>query len=89
MMPRRNRRLGGERTPLGPPPDAAAPSWAEISGHQVRRVVAAKAYVCPGCEHAVRIGVRHLVVVPSDDPDSRRHWHTECWRRELRRTGRG
>jgi len=88
-MPRRNRRQRSESATLGRPGDAAAPAWAEIAGHEVRRAAAAKAYVCPGCEHAVRIGVWHLVVVPGDDPDSRRHWHTECWRKELRRTGRG
>jgi len=26
------------------------------------------------------------VVVPQEQPDERRHWHTECWRSELRRT---
>jgi hypothetical protein len=29
----------------------------------------------------------HLVVVPVGDADARRHWHTECWRKELRRQG--
>ena len=46
-----------------------------------------KAYRCPGCDHEVRAGVWHLVVVPGGDVDARRHWHTECWRRELRRQG--
>jgi hypothetical protein len=31
--------------------------------------------------------VQHLVVVEADDVEGRRHWHTECWRRELRRRG--
>jgi hypothetical protein len=43
-------------------------------------------YRCPGCDHEIRSGLWHLVVVP-EDPDLRRHWHTECWRSELRRTG--
>jgi hypothetical protein len=35
----------------------------------------------------VRPGLRHLVVVPDGAAEERRHWHTECWRKELRRTG--
>ncbi|MEA2555476.1 MAG: hypothetical protein QOI60_807, partial [Actinomycetota bacterium] len=46
-----------------------------------------KEYRCPGCDHVVRAGVWHLVVVPTSDVDSRRHWHTECWKRELKRLG--
>ena len=55
---------------------------------EVRRIQpyqATKTYLCPGCQHDVRPGVSHLVVVEEDDVESRRHWHTECWRRELRR----
>ena len=48
---------------------------------------AVKPYRCPGCDHEIRAGVWHLVVVPQGDPDSRRHWHTECWRSEIRRLG--
>ena len=47
-----------------------------------------KEYRCPGCDHIVRAGLRHLVVVPEGAADARRHWHTECWRTELRRSGR-
>jgi hypothetical protein len=28
----------------------------------------------------------HLVVIPQDAPDERRHWHEHCWRVELNRT---
>jgi hypothetical protein len=35
----------------------------------------------------IRAGVWHLVVVPEGDVDARRHWHTECWRSELKRLG--
>ena len=41
-------------------------------------------YVCPGCNQRVGPGP-HLVVFPAHDPESRRHWHTTCWERELRR----
>jgi hypothetical protein len=54
---------------------------------------ATKVYRCPGCDHEIRAGEGHEVVVPIDAPDLRRHWHTACWRAELRRTrgrpGRG
>jgi hypothetical protein len=47
-----------------------------------------KVYRCPGCQQGIRVGVSHLAVIPDEDPGDRRHWHTECWRREVRRLGR-
>jgi hypothetical protein len=61
--------------------------WALVPGYDVRQVQSDKEYRCPGCDHLVRAGGSHLVVVPQDDADARRHWHTECWRKELRRSG--
>jgi hypothetical protein len=59
---------------------------------QVRRVQpyeAVKAYVCPGCNQEIPPGVGHVVVVPVDAPDLRRHWHHPCWaNRDRRRPGR-
>jgi hypothetical protein len=87
-MPRRHRRNPEFfATPEAPPARSAAPAWAEVDGFDVRHVGGQKEFRCPGCDHFVRAGVWHLVVVPVGDPDARRHWHTECWRRELRRTG--
>jgi hypothetical protein len=64
------------------------PAWAAADpAYEVREVAADKAYVCPGCDHQVRPGLRHLVVVPEGDADERRHWHTKCWQSELRRRG--
>ena len=87
-MPRKNRR---DRAYLeereAPQARSAAPAWAESPGFDVRHVGGQKEYRCPGCDHVVRAGSWHLVVVPQDDVDARRHWHTECWRSELRRTG--
>jgi hypothetical protein len=88
-MPRRHRRDPA----LTEPPDRPfqrwdAPPWASLPGFDVREVGGDKPFRCPGCDHQVRVGVRHLVVVPQDDPDARRHWHTECWRSEIRRLGR-
>jgi hypothetical protein len=67
-------------------PQSAGPIWALAPGFDVRRVSSDKPYRCPGCDHEIRAGVWHLVVVPQDESDQRRHWHTECWRSELRRT---
>lgn len=88
-MPRKHRR---DPAYFSPPaasqrPRSAAPLWAEVAGHEVRQVQGDKPYRCPGCDHEVRSGLSHLVVVPLADPDERRHWHTECWRSELRRRG--
>jgi hypothetical protein len=54
---------------------------------EVRRVQpyeARKEYVCPGCHRTIPIGVGHLVCVPHDAPDLRRHWHKGCWERRAR-----
>ncbi|MDH4112584.1 MAG: hypothetical protein OEV60_07890 [Actinomycetota bacterium] len=90
-MPRRNRRnpeYFHAPEPVDPSrttPDA--PAWASAAGFEVRTVGGQKPYRCPGCDHEVRASLVHLVVVPVGDADARRHWHTECWRKELRRLG--
>jgi hypothetical protein len=87
-MPRKNRRAPLEYLPSpAPRPRSAPPAWAEVGGYDVRHLTGDKPYRCPGCDHAVRPGLWHLVVVPDGDPDERRHWHTDCWKRELRRMG--
>lgn len=89
-MPRKKNRAR-ERTPHPGGPKvmgAEAPEWAERPGFEVRMSLgASKAYRCPGCDHEVRPGVQHLVILPREAIDERRHWHTECWRMELRRLG--
>jgi len=45
---------------------------------------AVKTYRCPGCDHEIRPGEGHEVVVPLNSPAERRHWHTGCWHRETR-----
>jgi hypothetical protein len=87
-VPRKNRRDPGFlEAPERQPQRSDAPPWAMLPGFDVRQVGGEKAYRCPGCDHEVRAGIWHLVVVPQGDPDARRHWHTECWRREIRRLG--
>ncbi len=48
---------------------------------------AGKSYTCPGCGGTIEPGVAHVVVWRADgvlgdaaDLESRRHWHTGCWR---------
>ncbi len=53
----------------------------------VRRVQpyeATKAYLCPGCQREIPPGTGHVVVVPDEAPDLRRHWHHGCWARNDR-----
>ncbi|MHB1485959.1 MAG: hypothetical protein ACYCS7_08530 [Acidimicrobiales bacterium] len=61
-------------------------------GAEVRRIQpyqAAKAYLCPGCNHEIATGTGHLVVVPLEAVDLRRHWHLACWdHRRIRDRGR-
>lgn len=90
-MPRKHRaardrvaRVETVERPLG-----VAPAWAQIDGATVRAVSGEreKTYRCPGCHQEIRPGTPHLVVVEHDDVEGRRHWHTICWRQELRRRG--
>lgn len=88
-MPRRNRRREEVPEPVRRP-RSEAPVDLLVPGHDVRSVRGEREYRCPWCDHAIRPGSQHIVVVPHDDVDARRHWHTECWRKELRRwRGRG
>jgi hypothetical protein len=51
----------------------------------VRQVAGERPYRCPGCNQEIRKGTAHLVVMPEGSVALRRHWHTPCWQRELRR----
>jgi hypothetical protein len=88
MSPRRHR-AGRDRPgpPLPRPSPSTAPVWALVSGVEVRSVSGDKPYRCPGCNGTILPGTAHLVVVPTEAPEDRRHWHTPCWRRELNRRG--
>jgi hypothetical protein len=46
---------------------------------------AVKEYICPGCDNTIPAGTFHLVVIPDDAVDMRRHWHHGCWHKEMRR----
>jgi hypothetical protein len=58
----------------------------EETVRHVQPYEAVKAYRCPGCDHEIPPGLGHEVVVPTSEPDLRRHWHTGCWFKEQRRT---
>lgn len=45
---------------------------------------ALKSYLCPGCNQEIRARTGHLVVVPLNHPDDRRHWHKACYSRASR-----
>ncbi len=70
--------------------------WADHDGEEpghveVRHVQpyqAEKTYRCPGCDHEIRPGEGHKVVIPHDSPEDRRHWHTGCWHRQERSSAR-
>jgi hypothetical protein len=61
---------------------------ADLEVRHVQPYQAVKTYRCPGCDHEIRPGEGHEVVVPRLAPEDRRHWHTSCWAREVRRTTR-
>lgn len=65
------------------------PSGLEVEVRAVQPYQASKVYWCPGCNQDIPTGAGHLVVVPLDAPDLRRHWHRACWTsRHRRRPGR-
>lgn len=61
--------------------------------YQVQYLSAAtKPYVCPACPVPISVGSAHVVVWRSEarfgleqGVQSRRHWHPECWKRDLGR----
>lgn len=46
---------------------------------------AVKEYLCPSCNQTIHRGVGHVVVVPIEAADLRRHWHKACWQNRERR----
>ena len=56
-----------------------------VTVNLVQPYAAVKEYFCPGCELTISAGVFHVVVMPDEASDLRRHWHHGCWHKELRR----
>jgi len=90
-VPRKHRAARERGVPLEAPdrPRGVAPEWASAEGVRVQAVTGekGKTYRCPGCQQEIRPGTPHLVVMEHEDVGFRRHWHTPCWRSELRRRG--
>ena len=61
---------------------------AECELRRVQPYEARKAYLCPGCNRDIAPGTGHLVAVPVEAPDLRRHWHHGCWNGRLVRRPR-
>ena len=59
--------------------------YGRVTVRHVQPRSASKTYLCPGCEGVIARGKFHLVVVPDEEPDMRRHWHHGCWYKEQRR----
>jgi hypothetical protein len=64
------------------------PSGLEVEVRFVQPYQAVKAYLCPGCNREIPPGTYHLVAVPLEAPDLRRHWHRGCWENRHRRRAR-
>jgi hypothetical protein len=60
----------------------------DVEVRHVQPYQAVKTYRCPGCDHEILPGLGHEVVVPVGAPEDRRHWHSGCWHRATRRSGR-
>ncbi|WP_082949176.1 hypothetical protein [Mycolicibacterium celeriflavum] len=84
-MVRKRRRQRPERPAPMPAPRRVetGPDGYEYEVRSVAAARAVKSYRCPGCDHEIRPGTAHLVVLPADMGeralDERRHWHTACW----------
>lgn len=63
--------------------------WEHATVRRIQPYQATKTYLCPGCNQEIPPGTGHVVAVPEEAPDLRRHWHRSCWeRRHRRRPGR-
>ena len=48
-----------------------------------------KTYLCPGCNRDIPERTMHVVAVPHEAADLRRHGHRGCWDARARRRPRG
>ena len=67
-----------------PPPVAPDGFGGEVEVTRISPYQATKPYTCPGCNQEIPARTGHVVVVPLDAIDLRRHWHTPCWERRDR-----
>ena len=57
--------------------------------HRIQPFQATKTYLCPGCNREIPPGLGHMVAVPLDAPDLRRHLQYGCGKARHRRKPRG
>ncbi len=81
-MPRRPHRSKPARLNL----DLTATAECEV--RRVQPYQATKSYLCPGCNREIPAGTGHVVAVPLEAADLRRHWHRGCWANRTRRSPR-
>ncbi|MGA1359055.1 MAG: hypothetical protein ACO31U_05570 [Ilumatobacteraceae bacterium] len=86
--PKTKSRHASHGTTQRKPPSMWDGLYGTVEVRRVQPYEANKVYVCPGCHQHIPKGTGHLVCVPSDAPDLRRHWHKGCWERRDRRTRR-
>ncbi|HET6793989.1 MAG TPA: hypothetical protein VFH45_06085 [Acidimicrobiales bacterium] len=70
--------MPGRRSPTESPDD-------DVEVRFVHPFQATKEYRCPGCHQVIAPGTGHVVAVPRQEPDLRRHWHRACWEHRARR----
>ncbi|MDW3177859.1 MAG: hypothetical protein R8J94_10750 [Acidimicrobiia bacterium] len=63
--------------------------WADAATRMVQPYEATKTYLCPGCNRDIPPGTGHIVAVPREAADLRRHWHKGCWNGRQTRGPRG
>ncbi len=59
-----------------------------VTVSRVHPFQAVKEYLCPSCSHEIAPGVGHVVVIPIEAVDLRRHWHSGCWEKRNQRRNR-
>ncbi|MGA0865944.1 MAG: hypothetical protein ACO3YA_04385 [Candidatus Nanopelagicaceae bacterium] len=91
-MPRRPKKAKSDRSSQG----EAKESHDTIEEHDdgifaVRMITGSsstKPYRCPGCDQLIKTATPHIVAWQEHDVETRRHWHTPCWRARGRRKPR-
>ena len=58
-------------------------AFGKIEVKSIQPYQAVKKYICPGCNRDIPAGLGHVVIVPIEAPDLRRHWHRGCWNKRI------
>jgi hypothetical protein len=58
--------------------------WVDAETRFAQPYEATKTYLCPGCNRDIPPGTFHLVAIPVEAVDLRRHWHRGCWQQNIR-----